>query len=62
MSKERKKFRETVELLLSEKGDHQAMANNICRLLEDSDFADMNRWNAGVTTIERISNAEHFQK
>ena len=47
-----KKFRETVELLLLEKGDYQAMANNICRLLED----------AGVTTTERISNAEHIQK
>jgi len=57
-----KKFRETVELLLLEKGDYQAMANNICRLLEDADFADMNSRNAGVTTTERISNAEHIQK
>lgn len=45
-------------LLLSEKGDYQAMADNMCRLLEDSNYADTIRENAAITFSERSSNED----
>ena len=45
-------------VLLSEKGDFQAMADNMLRLLRDKDFADRIRENALITAEERESNQE----
>ena len=45
-------------VLLSESGDHKAMANNMLKLLCDEDYAQLLRENAGITTSERISNKE----
>lgn len=43
-------------ILLSEKGDFQAMADNMCRLLEEEGLADTLRNNAAVELQERYSN------
>ena len=43
-------------VLLSEKGDFQAMADNMCRLLEEEGLADTLRNNAAVELQERYSN------
>lgn len=45
-------------LLLSEKGDFQAMADNMCRLLEKPDYAERIRQNAALTFSERNSNED----
>ena len=45
-------------LLLSEKGNFQAMADNMCRIIDDADYADMNKNNAILTASERISNTD----
>ena len=45
-------------VLLSEKGDFQAMADNMLRLLRDKDFADRIREIALITAEERESNQE----
>lgn len=45
-------------VLLSEKGDFQAMAENMLRLLNDKDFANMIRENAWITAGERESNKQ----
>ena len=43
-------------ILLSEKGDFKAMAENMCRLLEDENFAERIRQNAATTISEKYSN------
>lgn len=43
-------------LLLSEKGDYQKMAENMCKLINNPEFADMIRNNAAQTFEERGSN------
>ena len=43
-------------LLLSEKGDFDAMADNICRLIEDPNLSDLLRANAFLTIQEKYSN------
>jgi glycosyltransferase involved in cell wall biosynthesis len=43
-------------ILLSEKGDFYAMAENMCKLLSDDSYADMVRQNAAITMNERYSN------
>lgn len=48
------KKRESV--LLSPIGDHQAMAENMLKLLNDEKYAEMIRENAGVTASERVNN------
>lgn len=45
-------------VLLSPIGDHQAMAENMLKLLNDEKYADMIRENAGITASERVNN-EH---
>ena len=47
---------ERVSVLLSEKGDFQAMADNMVRLVEDETFASLIRNNAIQTVKERYSN------
>ena len=49
-------------ILLSKNGDHQAMADNMLKLLNDENFANMIRENAGVTASEKISNEQHMRK
>lgn len=49
-------------ILLSKNGDHQAMADNMLKLLNDDNFANMIRENAGVTASEKISNEQHMRK
>ena len=49
-------------VLLSPVGDHQAMANNMMRLLQDSDFARMLRENARIVAGNRISNEKIVEK
>lgn len=44
-------------VLLSEKGDFKTMAENMCRLLEDKNFAEQIRTNAATTILEKYSNA-----
>lgn len=48
-------------VLLSEKGDHIAMASNMCRLLEDEEFALTMSNNAILTSSESNSNAEYMK-
>lgn len=43
-------------LLLSEKGDFDAMADNICRLIEDPNLSDVIRSNSFLTIQEKYSN------
>ena len=43
-------------ILLSEKGDFKAMAENMCCLLEDENFAKKIRQNAATTISEKYSN------
>ena len=43
-------------ILLSEKADFQAMADNMCRLLEEDGLADTLRQNAAIEIHERYSN------
>ena len=43
-------------LLLSEKGDFDAMADNMCKLLEQPDLADLLRTNSFVTIQDKYSN------
>lgn len=43
-------------VLLSEKGDFEAMANNICRLLEEPDLVEELRKNSVVTLSEEYDN------
>lgn len=43
-------------LLLSEKGDFDAMADNMCKLLEDPNLADLLRANSFLTIQEKCSN------
>lgn len=44
-------------VLLSEKGDFKTMAENMCLLLEDKNFAEQIRTNAATTILEKSSNA-----
>ena len=53
------KVRESV--LLSEKGDFQAMANNMIRLVEDEPFANKLKSNALETVREKYSNERFMQ-
>lgn len=53
---------ERKSLLLSEKEDFKAMADNMCRLLEEKGLADMLRNNAVQTLQERYSNAAAMQQ
>ena len=48
-------------VLLSEKGDYQAMAENMIRLVEDESFASQIRDNAIKTVQERYSNETFMQ-
>lgn len=43
-------------MLLSEKGDFEAMANNMCRLLEEPDLVEELRKNSVVTLSEEYDN------
>ena len=43
-------------ILLSEKGDFKAMAENMCRLLDDENLAERIRQNAATTISEKYSN------
>ena len=52
--------RETV--LLSNTGDHQALANNMCRLLDDPHLSDTLRINGGKYMEERTSNALRIKR
>lgn len=45
-------------VLLSETGDHSALAANMCRLLEDKEYAGQLSANALITASERLSNAD----
>lgn len=45
-------------ILLSPVGDHQAMANNMIKLIENPDYANMLRANAALTYSERTSKEE----
>lgn len=53
--------RDRESVLLSEKGDFQAMADNMLRLVNDDSFASRIRENAIVTVREKYSN-EHFMQ
>lgn len=52
--------RETV--LLSKIGDYQAMADNMCHLIEDSELVDRLRLNGGIYMEELDSNASRVKK
>lgn len=45
-------------VLLSESGDHEALANNMCRLLENNELADELGRNCLLTASEKITNYE----
>ena len=49
-------------VLLSEKGDNQAMADNMLKLIEDPEYASKIRNNAILTVSERDSNKEIMKK
>lgn len=53
-------IRESV--LLSEKGDFKAMADNMCKLLSDSNYAKQIQENAGQTIYERYSNTANMNE
>ena len=49
-------------VLLSPIGDHQAMADNMLKLLNDEKYAETIRQNAGITASERINNEQVIRK
>lgn len=49
-------------ILLSEKGDFQAMSNNMCRLIEDRELGNLLQRNAVETVKERYSNEATMKK
>lgn len=49
-------------VLLSPIGDHQAMSDNMLKLLKDDMYADMIRENAGITASEQINNNQIVRK
>lgn len=49
-------------VLLSPIGDHQAMAENMLKLLNDEGYAETLRKNAGITASERINNERIIRK
>ena len=49
-------------VLLSPIGDHQAMAENMLKLLNDEKYADMIRENAGITASERVNNEQVIRR
>lgn len=49
-------------VLLSPIGDHQAMAENMLKLLNDEKYAEMIRENAGITASERVNNEQVIRK
>lgn len=48
-------------VLLSEKGDYAAMAENMCRFLDDEELANRLRTNGGLYMEERVSNATYVR-
>lgn len=53
---------ERKSVLLSPIGDHQALADNMCRLLEDETFAERIRQNALLTVNTAFNNQLNIQK
>lgn len=53
---------ERESVLLSKKGDFQAMADNMLLLLDDEEFATTIRKNAFITVRERYSNERYMQQ
>lgn len=49
-------------VLLSPIGDHQAMAENMLKLLNDEKYAENIRENAGITASERVNNEQIIRK
>ena len=49
-------------VLLSPIGDHQAMAENMLKLLNDDKYAEVIRQNAGITASERVNNEQVIRK
>lgn len=49
-------------VLLSPIGDHQAMADNMLKLLNDEKYAEVIRENAGITVSERVNNEQVIRK
>jgi glycosyltransferase involved in cell wall biosynthesis len=49
-------------ILISEIGDHEAMANNMLKLLNSEEFADKIRQNALLTAKERWNNARNMSE
>lgn len=49
-------------VLLSPIGDHQAMAANMLKLLNDEKYAEAIRENAGITASERVNNEQIIRK
>ena len=49
-------------VLLSPIGDHQAMAENMLKLLNDEKYAETIRENAGITASERVNNEQIIRK
>lgn len=49
-------------VLLSEKGDFKAMADNMCKLLENENYAKQIQQNAFITLNEKYSNAVAMRK
>ena len=49
-------------ILLSPAGDHQGMAQNMLKLLNDEGYAEMIRKNAGITATERVNNEQVVRK
>lgn len=49
-------------ILLSPIGDHQAMAENMLKLLNDEEYAEKIRSNAGITASERANNEQIIRK
>ena len=49
-------------VLLSPIGDHQAMAENMLKLLNDEKYAETIRKNAGITASERVNNEQIIRK
>lgn len=49
-------------VLLSPIGDHQAMAKNMLKLLNDEQYAEAIRENAGITASERVNNEQIIRK
>ena len=53
---------ERKSILLSPIGDHKALADNMCRLLEDESFAEQIRQNALLTVNTEFNNQLNMQK